>query len=217
MAVPPVENAGKGAPTLALGMILHKPGHAPGRNATAVLRDIHRRDHPARWLGGDRLFTDAKPTDYHLPVRALRYQVVQDYKVTQLGIQAPADGAIMVEGTWYCPSMPVPLIEATLDYRERRIDFETYLERIDARLPYRLRRKERPDGYGRWACPAAGPKPTVACEAKPKSLRPVDHRPRILVLPANLPTVCAQASITTPPSAGARFAQELHSAAGSGS
>jgi hypothetical protein len=33
-----------------------------------------------------------------------------DYRADQLGIQASTGGAILVEGTWYCPALPEPLI-----------------------------------------------------------------------------------------------------------
>jgi len=36
-----------------------------------------------------------------------------DYRIDQLGIQANTGGAILVEGTWYCPALPEPLITAT--------------------------------------------------------------------------------------------------------
>ncbi|MEV0113257.1 hypothetical protein AB0H77_08400 [Streptomyces sp. NPDC050844] len=43
------------------------------------------------------------------------FKPVYDYRTDQLGKQAETQGAILVEGTWYCPSMPQPLIDATKD------------------------------------------------------------------------------------------------------
>lgn len=65
------------------------------------------------------------PNEWQLPVRALGYKPVYDYRVDQLGKQAGTEGAIMVEGTWYCPSMPQDLIDATEDLYAERIDRET--------------------------------------------------------------------------------------------
>ncbi|MFK0023482.1 hypothetical protein [Streptomyces sp. NPDC090798] len=36
------------------------------------------------------------------------YKPVYDYRADQLGKQAETAGAILVEGRWYCPSMPNP-------------------------------------------------------------------------------------------------------------
>ena len=40
-----------------------------------------------------------------------------DYRDDQLGIQANTGGALLVEGTWYCPALPGPLITATAGLR----------------------------------------------------------------------------------------------------
>jgi hypothetical protein len=44
-----------------------------------------------------------------------------DYRIDQLGIQANTGGAILVEGTWYCPALPGPLITATTSLRDHAI------------------------------------------------------------------------------------------------
>jgi hypothetical protein len=45
------------------------------------------------------------------------YHLVCDYQSDQLGVQEPTtNGMMLVEGAWYCPSMPADLIFATHDY-----------------------------------------------------------------------------------------------------
>lgn len=112
-------------PALVLGFVLDKPGHAPGRNAITVLADVRRRGYAAGWMAGDRLFNNSDQGDFQLPLRALGYRPVFDYTELQLGIQAQAHGALQIEGTWYCPSMPLPLIQATADLYAERIDKAT--------------------------------------------------------------------------------------------
>jgi hypothetical protein len=75
----------------------------------------------------------------------------------------------MVEGTWYCPSMPEVLVNATIDLRAGRIDASTYAARISARVDFALRRKSGPDADGceRFMCPATGPRPKVRRELRP--------------------------------------------------
>ncbi|WP_285698970.1 hypothetical protein [Actinomadura sp. NBRC 104412] len=60
----------------------------------------------------------------------------------------------MVEGTWYCPSMPNGLINATADLiapkdSPDKIERETWTKRIAAREHYRLLAKGKPDDEGK--------------------------------------------------------------------
>lgn len=52
----------------------------------------------------------------------------------------PVDSAhaLQVEGSWYWPATPRPLIDATADLHAERIDPETWQQRVAARAPYRL-------------------------------------------------------------------------------
>jgi hypothetical protein len=69
------------------------------------------------------------------------------------------NGFVQIEGAWYCPSIPKPLIDATLDYREGRIDETTYRARLKERWRYLARPKGRSDdeGHVRLCCPVANP------------------------------------------------------------
>lgn len=74
-----------------------------------------------------------------LPARALGYQLCGDYRDDQLGLQGSHNGSNLVEGNWYCPSMPEPLVEATKQFRSKQIDEETYRQRISQRTQYLFR------------------------------------------------------------------------------
>jgi hypothetical protein len=67
---------------------------------------VAARGHKTGWLGYDRACTQALPERFHLPARARGYQPVMAYKSGHLGIQANTSGALLVEGTWYCPPCP---------------------------------------------------------------------------------------------------------------
>ena len=86
-----------------------------------------------------------------------------DYRAYQLGIQANTSGAILVEGTWYCPALPQALITATTRLRDHAITGDLYDQQIAARCPYQLKRKDGPDtdGYQRLSCPALGRHPAL--------------------------------------------------------
>jgi hypothetical protein len=209
MARPP--GAEPGHPNLAIGLALARPGEDPGGTGARVLASVAARGHKTGWLGYDRAYTAALPGRFHLPARALGYKPVMDYKISQLGIQASAGGAILTEGSWHCPAMPGPLVTATTDLRSHAIDSDLYQARIAARAPYQLKRKDGPDtdGYERLTCPALGSHPGLACPLRPGSLSPRDGRPKIFTPPEEPPRICTQTAITIPPDAGARYRQDL--------
>ena len=198
-------------PDLAIGLALARPGEDPGGTGARVLTSVAARGHKTGWLGFDRAYTQALPERFHLPARALGYQPVMDYRAGQLGIQASTGGAILVEGTWYCPALPGPLITATTRLRDHAIPRDLYGQQITARCPYQLKHKDGPDtdGYQRLTCPALGRHPALMCPLRAGSLSPRDGRAKALQPPAEPPRICRQTAITIPPDIGARYRQDL--------
>jgi hypothetical protein len=203
-------------PSLAVGMaVLHKPGVEVGRNGTRALTQMRRRGHPAGYLAVDRAYSSAKAESFQLPARSLGFRLVLDYKVDQLGVMAESQGFLQIEGGWYCPSIPRPLIDATIDFRAHRIDEAIYQTRLEERQNYRARPKGKPDdeGHTRLICPAAESWPLARCDLKPASIRPqTQGRVRIPLksdVKASPPPSCSQQSVTIAPEAGAKFDQEL--------
>ena len=162
-------HAEPGCPNLAIGLALTRPGEDPGGTGARVLASAAARGHKTGWLGYDRAYTQALPGRFDLPARALGYSPVMDYRDDQLGIQANTGGAILVEGTWYCPALPGPLITATTRLRDHAITRELYDQQITARACYQLNRKDGPDadGYQRLSCPATGSHPGADLPAPP--------------------------------------------------
>ncbi len=198
-------------PNLAIGMAITRPGEDPGGTGARVLASAAARGHKTGWLGYDRAYTAALPQRFHLPARALGYRPVMDYRDDQPGIQANTGGAILVEGTWYCPALPEPLITATAGLRDHLITRELYDQQIAARACYQLKRKDGPDadGYQRLSCPALGTHPGLICPLRGTSLSPRDGRPKVLRPPAEPPRLCRQTAITIAPDTGARYRQDL--------
>ena len=200
-----------------LGISWTRPSFEPPAHGLKALTNMFSRY--GEYMKGGLVITDrgyfasAKPETLQLPVRALGMGIVTDYRDDQLGINGDHAGALQVEGAFYCPAMPDGLINATKDYRDKEIDDETRLTRINRRSIYLLRRKEMPDedGYTPMMCPAAGPNATVTCAHKPRDAErnaskglwdipdPVSHPDRI----------CTQHSVHFPPTAGAKFLQDV--------
>ncbi len=198
-------------PDLAIGLALARPGEDPGGTGARVLASIAARGHKPGWLGYDRAYTAAVPERFQLPARALGYRPVMDYRIDQLGIQANTGGAILVEGTWYCPALPGPLITATTGLRDHAVTRDLYGQQIAARACYQLKRKDGPDadGYQRLSCPALGKHPGLICPLREASLSPRDGRPKVLQPPPEPPRICRQTAITIAPDIGARYRQDL--------
>jgi hypothetical protein len=196
-------------PNLVVGLALGRPGIDPGGTAVRVLRGARARGFTPGPLGVDRAYSGALAETFHLPARALGFDLVVDYRVDQLGRQANSHGAVLVEGTWYCPAMPEVLVAATQDLRAARIDEATYARRIEARRDYALRRKSGPDadGYERFTCPALGTRPRLRCELRPTSLLSIGKRP--VTAPLQPPALCRQSAITIAPDVAARHAQTM--------
>lgn len=199
-------------PNLAIGLALGRPGVDPGGTGVAVLASVAKRHFRTGDVGADRAYSCADPSKFHLPLRALGYQMVMDYRIDQLGRQANSSGALLVEGTWYCPQIPEGLIQATIDYRSNRINETTYRSRIEARRSYALVRKESPDndGYERYSCPALGKRPRVMCPIRPSSGQIGISVPKVFDAPSSCPPkICSQGSITIAGNVGVRHRQEL--------
>ena len=209
MARPP--GAPPAHPDLAIGLALARPGEDPGGTGARVLASASARGHKAGWLGYDRAYTAALPGRFQLPARALGYRPVMDYRIDQLGIQANTGGAILVEGSWYCPALPQPLITATTRLRDHAITRELYDQQITARRPCQLKHKDGPDadGYQRLSCPALSHHPGLICPLRQASLTPRDGRAKVLQPPPEPPRLCTQTAITIAPGIGARFRQDL--------
>ncbi|WP_416874169.1 hypothetical protein [Kitasatospora sp. SC0581] len=88
----------------------------------------------------------ALPETFHIPLLDLGYRPIWDYRRDQLGIQGSHAGALLVDGTWYCPNIPAPLITATADLLNKKIDHTTWRHRVDARPTNRY----TPNKPGNW-------------------------------------------------------------------
>jgi hypothetical protein len=209
MARPP--GAPPGHPDLAIGLALARPGEDPGGTGARVLASASARGHKAGWPGYDRAYTAALPGRFQLPARALGCRPVMDCRTGQPGIQANTGGAILAEGTWYCPALPGPLITATTGLRDHAITRDLYDQQITARRPCQLKHKDGPDadGYQRLSCPAASHHPRLMCPLRQASLTPRDGRAKVLQPPPGPPRLCIQTAITIAPDTGARYRQDL--------
>ena len=197
----------KRTPRLTLAFVLDKPGHSTGQNGTAALANW-KRDHPGGFfLAGDMAYSHSRPEHFQLPARALGAKLVFDCRDDHLGVKDSYAGALLVDGTWYCPAVPKNLITATEDFYAGTIDRNTWDRRIMAREPYALWAKDR--GENRFMCPALAGK--VACQRQPDTLHTVDARPKVRI-PIELAEekICSnRQGVRIPVEVGAKYAQHF--------
>jgi hypothetical protein len=215
-------------PSVPLAMTVTRPGEDPDGSARRMFASADQRNHPTGYLSGDALYTNQNEDQYQIPALEAGRKVVMTYTDAQLGNQGShASGAHLIEGWYYCPSMPADLVNATVDYRAKRIDHATWRQRITERQNYRLRRAEKANarGFERYRCPAAGANPIAVCPFKARSEKERATRQadgtsvdvRIEIDPSNVPTdddgtrpkVCRQETVTIHVTDGAKFRQSL--------
>ena len=134
-----------------------------------------------------------------------------DYRADQPGIQANTGGAILVEGTCYCPALPEPLITATTGLRDHAITRDLYDKQITARCPYQLKRKDGPDADEIPAAVLPGHRqaPQADLPAAPSLAIPPRRARQGTPATVEPPRICRQTAITIAPDIGARYRQDL--------
>lgn len=219
-------------PHIIIGIGHHAPAFGPGKAARNMFENIIGRGLQLDHVIGDSAYLPgAKEDDLQNYLRANGAKLVMDYHKTFLGIQESFAGAIMIDGNWYCASMPQDLIDASKHYRTAEIADdknrslpkaerivraqarrEKWHSQVEARAPYLFNRKELPDEKGRtpYMCPAAGGSPTAVCARKPTKLPSGAVPLTIIRRPQEGPVkVCENKTSTTfPAEAGGKFAQE---------
>ncbi|MGZ0711298.1 hypothetical protein ACWPKO_23520 (plasmid) [Coraliomargarita sp. W4R53] len=218
-------------PHIVVGIGHHAPAFGPGKAARAMFENIISRGLQLDHVIGDRAYLPgAKEAELQNYLRATGAKLVMDYHKNFLGIQDSFGGAIMVDGNWYCPTLPQSLIGSSHDYRagedadekdktltkaEHRTRATARLEKwhrdVEARAPYLFSRKELPDAKGRtpWMCPSAGGSPTAVCPRKPTTLAS-GKVPLVIIRrpPEGAIKVCDNKTSTTfPANVGGKFAQ----------
>ncbi len=199
-------------PPMVLGFALDKPGFRISENSLdAIDAALRLGITPGDVIADRGILPKAKVEDLQLPLRARGFGLCFDYQRDQLGIQAEAHGAILVEGTWYCPQMPTELIDASIDYQADRIDDSTYEARIHQRRRYEMRYKQLPDSAGAWRfiCSAEEPNRRAWCPIKPGATKDRAGKTHITVVPETPGDVCTKHSVTFFADEGAKYMQKL--------
>ena len=199
-------------PALITGIGMDKPGSRIAEKALWALDRVIGSDFKKEFFVGDRAYyPNAAPQNLQIPLRKHGFKIMGDFKRANYGIQGTHSGAVLLDGTWFCPAVAASdrFVNARQDRDTGLISPEEYEEIVEERAPYALQSKgiDKSTGNQRFACPAMGKCPSVSCSlAKkvPSKTKPTAKNPKALlpIMPVNQPknpgSICSQASITIP-------------------
>ena len=103
-------------PNIVIGFNPHLPGSGFATAAAEMLHDIAERGAGLDHVVLDRAYLAIRPDVLRTPLMNLGVKLVADYPTNRLGVQAVSGTGILVDGTWYAPSLPVELQNAGKEF-----------------------------------------------------------------------------------------------------
>ena len=141
-----------------------------------------------------------------LPLRAAGAQLICDLHPHDRGPRGTHAGAIIANGSLYCPATPkLPLHPGPLAPSAAPDDIAAH-DQQTTELARHKPGKITADGYHRVACPAVMGK--LRCPLRTGSMTLDRNRPEILTPPEHPPACCTQQTLTVPPDVAAKTRQK---------
>ena len=172
----------------------------PARALAPVLTAMPAAGIPLGDIIGDSGYAPRDAPAWAIPLRRAGAQLAQDLHPHDRGPRGSHHGAIIANGSLYCPATPKPLLELAPLPPNAAPDTVAGHDQQAAELArHNLGRltADDTDGYHRVMCPATMGK--IRCPLRPQSMTLSRDRPEILTPPQHPPTCCAQHTLTVPP------------------
>jgi len=203
------EENGPAVPELARRMTLTSCRLDPARALLVVLLGMPAAGVRLGDVLDDSGYAHRDAEAWAIPLRAAGAQLVQDLHPHDRGPQGTHHGAIIANGSLYCPMTPKPLLQlGPLPPGAAPEDITTHDQQTAELAKHKLGRisADDTDGYHRVMCPAVMGK--IRCPLRPDSMKLDRGRPEILTPPASPPACCTQQTITVPPPVAAKTRQK---------
>jgi hypothetical protein len=203
------EETGPAVPELARRMTLTSCSLDPVRALVPVLQKMPAAGIPLGDILADSGYAHRDAAAWAIPLRQAGVQLIQDLHPHDRGPQGTHAGAIIANGSLYCPATPKTLLELGPLPRDATTgDIAAHDTKTAELAKHKLGRVtgDDADGYYRVTCPAAGGK--IRCPHRPESMTLDRGRPEILAPPGHPPACCAQQTITVPPQVAAKTRQK---------
>jgi hypothetical protein len=203
------DEQGPPVPELARRMSLSSCRHDPVPAFASVLTAMPAAGIPLGDILADSGYSHRVPQNWASPLRAAGAALVQDLHPHDRGTKGTHQGAVIANGSLYCPAAPRallgtgPLARAATPAQAAQHDAKT----AEA-ARYKLGRitRDDEDGYHRVQCPAAMGK--LRCPLRPASMTLDRDRPEILQPPEHPPACCTRQTVTVPADVLAKTAQK---------
>jgi hypothetical protein len=157
----------------------------------------------------DSGYSHRVPQNWASPLRAAGAALVQDLHPHDRGTKGTHAGAVIANGSLYCPAAPRSLLGlGPLARTATPAQAAQHDARTAEAARYKLGRitRDDEDGYHRVQCPAAMGK--IRCPLRPASMTLDRDRPEILQPPEHPPACCEQQTVTVPADVLAKAAQK---------
>lgn len=203
------DERGPDVPELVRRIQLASCRHDPPPALVPVIERMHASGIAISDVLADSGYAHRVAESWALPLRALNAQLVQDLHPHDRGPKGTHMGAILANGSLYCPATPKALFELSpLAPGASEQEVAAHDGKAGELARYKLARiaGPDPDGYERVACPATQGK--LRCPLRAESLALAHDRPQVLFLPEEPPVCCRQKTITVPPTVNAKTAQK---------
>lgn len=200
---------GQPVPELVRRIAVCNSAHDPAAALVPALQDMAAAGINLGDILADSGFSYRQADTWAIPLRGLGADLVQDLHPSDRGPQGTSEGAIICNGSLYCPATPKPLLQliplppgATASGTAAHDQQTAEL----ARYKLGLHAAEDPDGYRRLACPAVTGK--IRCPLRPMSMALERSRPEVLNPPEHPQACCTQKTITAGPEVAAKTRQK---------
>ncbi len=203
------EEGGDEVPELVRGITLASPKHDPPAAFLPVLKRMTTEGIAPGDLLADSGYSYREPDTFAAPLRALGAKLVIDLHPNDRGKKGTHMGAIICNGSLYCPATPEALFELSpLAPGASEQQAAAHARRCDELHRYKLSAitASDEDGYRRVACPAVRGK--LRCPLRAASMELSHERPTVCSAPQHPPVCCTQQTITVPASVAAKTQQK---------
>jgi hypothetical protein len=203
------EEGGPPVPEFARRAALSSCRHDPVRALVPVLTAMPGQGIPLGDILADSGYAHRDAAAWAIPLRRAGAQLVQDLHPHDRGPKGTHDGAIIANGSLYCPATPRALLElAPLGPGATGEQAAAHDAKTAEAGRHKLGRitADDEDGYHRVQCPAAMGK--IRCPLRPASMTLDRDRPEVLTPPENPQACCTQQTITIPADVNAKTRQK---------
>jgi hypothetical protein len=203
------DEQGPPVPEFARRMTVSSCRQDPVPAFTPVLTAMPEGGIPLGDVLSDSGYSHRVPQNWASPLRRAGAQLVQDLHPHDRGPRGTHAGAVIANGSLYCPQTPRTLLElAPLSRAATPAQAGQHDAKTAEAARYKLGRltADDADGYHRVSCPAAAGK--IRCPLQPPSMLLNRDRPEILQPPGHPQACCTQQTVTVPPDVLAKTTQK---------